>query len=136
MTTYRHIPARQGADAKSRRHSAVIAQPSPERDAILAGVQAGDAARARFDLTGVLILFMKVRRSDEATPRLEALRFYAELRRALLWRGQDIPATSLAAAGFTAAQIANFDATIAALPSGTGSLSAASIPPAQSEIVQ
>jgi hypothetical protein len=136
MTAYRPISGRQGADAQPRSRAAVIAQPSSERDAVLAGVQAGDAARAHFDETGVLILFMEVWRSVEPSPRLEALRFYAELRRALLWRGQDIPATSLTAAGFTAAQIANFDATIAAIPPGTETPSVANVPLAQSEIVQ
>lgn len=120
MTIYRPIYARKCPNGVSRSYPAAIAHPSPEFDAILAGVRAGDAALARFDATGVLTLFTEVRRSNEATLRLEALRNYAELRRALLWRGQAVPATSLAAAGFTAAQIANFDAKIAAIPSCTG----------------
>ncbi len=84
-----------------------------ENNAVFAGIRAGDAARARFDQYGVLVLFGKQATSQPALPGLEALQSYAEMRRALLPRGLDIPPTSLVANGFTMAQIARFDAMIA-----------------------
>lgn len=99
-----------------------VASPSPEYTAILAGVQAGDAALVSFRSYGVLKLFTKVREFGSITPMLVALRTYAELRRVLLSEGYNISATSLVAAGFTTAQIACFNRTIASIPSGTGTV--------------
>lgn len=87
-----------------------------EHKAVFAGIRAGDAARARFDHSGVLVLFGKQATSDPALPRLEALQTSAELRRALLPRGLDVPASSLVAMGFTIAQIACFDEMITGVP--------------------
>ncbi|MBB4858726.1 hypothetical protein HNO88_002052 [Novosphingobium chloroacetimidivorans] len=108
-------------NARFRRHLAATALPLSERQAIHAGVRAGDTALARSGPFGVLTLFMDVRRSHTAAPRLKALRAYAELRRVMLPSGHEIPPTCLVAAGFTAAEIADIDTMIAAIPSGTGS---------------
>lgn len=90
---------------------------SPEIEAVRAGVRAGDAALAGFYASGVLLLFSKHMHLELSAQRLDALRTYAELRRALLPSGHDIPATSLVAAGYTIAEIAQFNAAIAAIPS-------------------
>lgn len=89
---------------------------SPERDAILAGLRAADAALARARRFAVLELFVGTGQPPNAEPRLEALRAYAELRRALLPQGYWVPTTSLSAMGFTVWQIAQFDALITAAP--------------------
>jgi hypothetical protein len=96
-----------------------ITSSSPEYTAIVAGVRAGDAALASFRSSGVIKLFTEVRQFGSMTPMLVALRTYAELRRVLLFQGYDVPATSLVAEGFTAAQIACFNRTIASIPSAT-----------------
>lgn len=93
---------------------------SPEDAAILAGVLAGDAALARRQASGVLMVFMELWQSDATTPRLMALRSYAELRRVLLSEGYDVPASSLLAVGFPPAQIARFDRAIATIPRAAG----------------
>lgn len=98
--------------------SAGISTLTLEEEAVRAGVQAGDAALLGLDLSGVLVLFAGRRRSEETAPDLELLRNYAELRRALMSLGRNIPATSLVAAGYTATEIARFDAMIASVPSG------------------
>jgi len=97
---------------------AASATRSPEDHAILAGVQAGDAALDRFKSSGVLILFMEPQRSETTSPKLVALRTYAELRRVLRSKGFDVPPTSLATVGYTTTQIAHFDQTIATIPPG------------------
>ena len=90
---------------------------SPERDAILEGLRAADDALERFRESAVLQLFVGARPSPRAAPKLEALRAYAELRRVLLFQGHFVPTTSLSEAGFTVAQIAQFDAIfVEALP--------------------
>lgn len=129
-------PACHTPSLQSRPHEAVIAKPTLEYKAIFAGVQAGDAALAHFHLSGALVLFTEAWRSDEAGPKLAALRTYAELRRVLLCQGRDIPATSLIVAGFTSAQIVRFNATIADIPTCAKTNSAPDIRPAQSEIFQ
>lgn len=101
---------------------------SAEEEAVRAGVRAGDAALVRFEAAGVLTLFVERRGREELVPRLEALRTYAELRRVLLAQGHDVPAASLFAAGYTAAEIARFDATIAAAPLTAGPRPATGIP--------
>jgi hypothetical protein len=105
----------------------VAAALSPEHTALLAGVDAGDAALAQFRSSGVLKLFTEVPQSDSTTPRLGALRTYSELRRVMLAEGYDIPAASLVAVGFTPAQIDRFNRMIATIPSGTTMASAASL---------
>ncbi|WP_442681191.1 hypothetical protein ACSBM8_08500 [Sphingomonas sp. ASY06-1R] len=85
-----------------------------ERDAILLGVRAAEAALRRGSRHGVLLLFAD--RQRLAAPELQALRDYAELCRAMLAQGHAVPPTSLHEAGFTAAQIALFDAHIMAMP--------------------
>ncbi len=107
---------------------------TPEEDAVRAGTRAGDAAVARFEESGVLVLFVERPRLVNPVPLLEVLRSYAELRRALLAQGYDVPATSLAAAGYTAAEIACFNAAIAAAPPATGSRPAPRIRHSQAEI--
>jgi hypothetical protein len=84
-----------------------------ERDAILHGVRAAEAA-LRCASGGAILLFADRRRL--AGHRLDALRDYAELRRAMLAHGHAVPPTSLRRAGFTSAQIALFDAAIMAIP--------------------
>lgn len=115
MSVVRHAGS-AGFDQKDVRRSAppfaTTASTLSERRAVCAGIRAGDAARARFDQTGVLLLFGERATTKSASPRLMALRTYAELRRALLPRGLDVPATSLVAVGFTVAQIARFDVMI------------------------
>jgi hypothetical protein len=89
---------------------------SHENDAILDGVHAADLALARTGCSGVLRLFVRMPSMPPSAPKLEALRAYAELRRALLPRGWLIPATSLSAVGFTLCQIARFDEMIVSIP--------------------
>jgi hypothetical protein len=89
---------------------------SSDEDAVRVGVQAGDAALAGFDASGVLKLFTDQTRRKKSAQRLDVLRTYAELGRAQLPSGYDIPATSLVAAGYTAGEIAQFNAMIAAFP--------------------
>lgn len=93
-----------------------ITAPTLEQEAVCAGVRAGDAALVRFGASGVLELFVERPYRSEAAPRLVALRSYAELRRALLTQGHEVPATSLVAAAYTPAEIAYFDKTIAVAP--------------------
>lgn len=118
MTNNRPIPALHEPSTRPKQVLATITTRLPEDSAVLAGVQAGDAALARFKSSGVLMLFKEARGSDASTPRLLALRSYAELRRVLRSEGFDVPPTSLAAVGFTAAQIARFNKTIATMPPG------------------
>jgi hypothetical protein len=94
---------------------------TPEEDAVRAGVRAGDDALARFDASGVLLLFTDQRHWQVSAQSLHVLRAYAEIRRALLPMGHEIPAATLVAAGYTAAEIAQFDATIAGIPAEVGS---------------
>jgi hypothetical protein len=86
---------------------------SPERKAILAGMRAGDVALQRAQ-GGVLELFVWAEQSKAADPRLDVLRAYAELRRALRSQGHAVPTTSLSMMGFPASQITEFEAMIAA----------------------
>lgn len=99
----------------------VMSRLTPEQAAVRAGARAGQAAFAQFEASGVLLLFTEQRHRQVTAQGLEVLRTYAELRRALLPMGYDIPATSLVAAGYTTAEIAQFDATIAAIPARAGS---------------
>jgi hypothetical protein len=85
---------------------------SLEHDAIVAGADAGERALEEFRRYAVLKLFVRDRQSARAEPRLEALRDYAELRRALLSEDRIVPASSLLAAGFTLEQIVQCDAII------------------------
>lgn len=87
---------------------------SPEHKAIVAGTIAGKAALERSRSSGLLELFVRGGQSPRVEPRLEVLRAYAELRRVLAPHDRKVPVTSLLAAGFTAGQIAHFDAIIAA----------------------
>lgn len=121
MTDHQPISSPPQPNPRFRPHLAATRMPASEHEAIHAGVRAGDAALAQSGVSGVLTLFMEVWRSQVTAPRLKALRTYAELRRVMLPLGHEVPATSLVTAGFTAAQIADIDATIAAIPSGTGS---------------
>lgn len=121
MTDHQPISPPLPPDLRFGRHLAATAISSSEREAIYAGVRAGEAALAQSGASGVLTLFMEVGRSQIATPRLQALRTYAELRRVMLLRGHEVPATSLVAAGFTAAEIAEIDRMIKAIPSETES---------------
>lgn len=104
------------ASAAAARARMSIKTSPREREVILAGVRAADAALARWRCFAVLELFVRNRHSPRTAPRLEALRAYAELRRVLLAQGCVVPATSLLAAGFTYGQIARFDALIVAAP--------------------
>lgn len=135
MRNHPLCPAPAASSIRPERGQAGPTKASPEQTEILAGVQAGDAALARFRSFGVLTLFMEARRCDQ-TPALAALRAYAELRRVLLADGHDVPAASLAAVGFTAAQIARFNRAIATTPSSTETKPEANMRPDQSEIVQ
>jgi len=121
MTDHQSTCSPPEPDPRFGRHLAATAMPASEYEAIHAGVRAGDAALAQSGMSGVLTLFMEVWGPQIAAPRLQALRTYAELRRVMLPLGHEIPATSLIAAGFTAAQIAEIDTMIVAIPSGTGS---------------
>jgi hypothetical protein len=85
---------------------------SPERDAIAAGIRAGDVALKRAQ-GGFLELFVWAGRPTAADPRLDLLRAYAELRRVLRAQGHLVPATSLSVMGFSASQITEFNAMIA-----------------------
>jgi O-acetyl-ADP-ribose deacetylase (regulator of RNase III) len=86
---------------------------SLEHDALCAGIRAADAALTRFFRENAsLELFVSHSKAPRTTPKLEALRAYAELRRALSVQSIAIPATSLSIAGFTPTQIAQFDAVI------------------------
>jgi hypothetical protein len=87
-----------------------------ERNAILAGVRAADAALARFEQFNVLQLFVKTEQLLLGEPKLQALRAYVELRRALLPQGRVVPGESLLAAGYTTEQIAWSDEIIASTP--------------------
>jgi hypothetical protein len=93
---------------------------TPEQEAIGIGVRAGDAAFDRLDSSGALVLFVDAGASANRSSRLEVLRRYAELKRALLRQGRELPTSSLSAAGYTASEIACFDAAIAAAPPGSG----------------
>lgn len=136
MTNQRPCPARREPDARPERIPTRVAESSPEHAAVLAGVEAGDAALVRSRSSGALHLFVGVQRSETTTRRLIALRTYAELRRVLLAEGYDVPVSSLVAEGFTATEIARFDRTIATSPSSMRTLSAASLCPAQTKIFQ
>lgn len=85
-----------------------------ERDAVLAGVAAADAALTQFEQFKVLRLFVGAEHWPSGDSKLDALRAYAELRRALLPQGYSVAATSLLTAGFTVAQIAEVDTIIEA----------------------
>lgn len=101
---------------RSGPHFAEQACTMSEQRVILVGIRAGDIALARFEQSGVLVLFVERAVSEPASLRLDALQSYAELRRALLSRGLDVPPTSLVALGFTITQIARFDRMIAGAP--------------------
>jgi hypothetical protein len=98
--------------------TAPIELTSPELDAILAGIFAGEVVLEHARRSGVLKLFVMHAHSSSAEPRLEALRAYAELRRVILPDDRRLPSDSLSAAGFTDAQIINFDSIIVAWPEG------------------
>lgn len=120
MIRIRPVPVTQADKSNATRVPAEATGTSPEHAAILAGVLAGDAALARRQGSGVLIVFMELRQSEAITPRLMALRSYAELRRVLLSEGYGVPASSLLTMGFTLAQIARFDRAIATIPRAAG----------------
>ena len=94
------------------------AEQEQEQEAILAGIFAGEIALEHSRQSGVLKLFVRHRQLPRAEPRLEALRSYAELRRVFLDHDRELPVASLSSAGFTDAQIVNFDAIIVAWPEG------------------
>lgn len=73
-----------------------------ERMAIAIGIKDGEIARNRSRLPNVLIFFARPKPVSLADPRLETLRAYAELTRALFPRS--VPTTSLEEAGFSASQ--------------------------------
>jgi hypothetical protein len=89
--------------------------PSPEHEAVLVGVRAAHAALAKAKLGGALQLFARPKSSPRAEARFEAIQAYAELQRVLMAQGRLVPPTSLLAWGFSAAQIAEFDAIIASI---------------------
>lgn len=93
---------------------------TPEQEAIGIGVRAGDAALARLDSFGALVLFVDTSPPANRSSRLGVLQRYAELKRALLRQGRELPTSSLSAAGYTASEIARFDAAIAAAPPSSG----------------
>ncbi|WP_242128092.1 hypothetical protein [Sphingobium sp. Sx8-8] len=73
-----------------------------ERMAIKIGIKDGEIVRNRSRLSNVLIFFARPTPVSLANPRLEALRAYAELARALFPRS--VPTMSLEEAGFSASQ--------------------------------
>ncbi len=67
-----------------------------------AGIEDGRVAQVRSRLQNFFLFFANQRAGSLAHPRLEALRAYAELTRALFPRS--VPTTSLKDAGFSASQ--------------------------------
>ena len=74
-----------------------------EWQALAIGIMDGRTASMRSRVYGLFVLFGNPRPTSLANPKLEALRAYAELGRALLPRA--VPATNLEELGFTALQI-------------------------------
>lgn len=133
MTRNQPVRQRRAPGLRPDRSFTRIVGATPEQEAIEAGVRAGDDALTRFGSFGALVLFADYRRFEDWSPRLESLRAYAELKRALLRQGHDIPGLSLAAMGYTAAEIAHFDAAIAATSPSIEPRSGTSIHPARME---
>lgn len=75
-----------------------------ERMVIKIGIRDGEIARSRSRLPDVLVLFVRPSAISRANARLEALRAYVELARALFPRR--VPTTCLEDAGFSGPQVA------------------------------
>lgn len=93
--------------AKTKAGISPAIAPSPlsflERMAVAIGMNDGAIARRRSGLLNFLIFFTNPKPISLANPRLEALRAYTELARAMF--PQSVPAASLEEAGFSKPQI-------------------------------
>lgn len=87
-----------------------------EHDAILTGIFAGEFALEQSRRSGVLKLFAKDVHVSLSSPKLLALRTYAEFRRVFIGKDHRVPTASLLALGYTPAQIFKFDASIVGWP--------------------
>lgn len=90
-----------------------------ECDAIVAGVRAAELALRRAEQSGFLYLFASSSVAMDGSLKLAALGAYAELRRALFRQDRRLTATSLVAAGYSAAEVRHIDALIDALAAGS-----------------